>query len=332
MNIMITCGLGYIGSHTVIKSAQKGNKVFIIDNLKNSNISNLTKIKRLTKKNVFFYNIDILNFKKIKKILIKKKIDIVLHLAALKDPNESYLKEHDYFKTNVLGSNSVLQAVIEAGVNKFIFASSASVYGNAKKMPISESFKLQFNNSPYAQSKILVENYLRDISKIHKKLNICILRYFNPAGAYPSGCIGELSNKNSKNIFPMIAKSVKKKKKFYIYKSLDKKTDGSGQRDFVHIMDVADANYKLLKNFHKIKGLEIFNIGSGKSTSVNGVVKIIKLYLNKSFKISYAQKRKGDVDINYSNINKFKKKFNWKPKKNIYDICTSFLKWEKINF
>lgn len=330
MNILITGGLGYIGSHVSLELS-KENKIFIVDNLLNSKIECLNKIKTLSQKKIFFKKCDILKIEKIRKLIKKNNIDTIIHLAALKSVTESFSNESQYYKVNTLGSINLIHLMVEENIKNFIFASTASVYGKVKKNPINENHPTTFNNNPYAISKILTEKYIAGISEIYPKKNFCVLRIFNPAGAHSSGKLGEYNFNTSSNLFPSLARSIHGKKKFLLNTIKKKGSDGTCIRDYIHIEDLAKCFLHIVKSSEKKIGMSLYNVGSGKGTSVKSIINRLDNLITNTIKIRKLGPRKGDVYMNYSSISKIKKDLKWTPEKNLDDICKSFIKWENFD-
>ncbi len=330
-NILITGGAGYIGSHIVVELLKLGFNVTIVDNLTNSKILDINKIKKISKKNFFFYCVDIRNTRKIIKILKERNIEFVFHLAALKAVNESVLFPDKYYNNNIFGHLSLTKAMMSTNVTKLIFSSSAVIYGNTKSLPIKED-QPKRPLSPYGITKLFCEDHLDYVTSMNKEWKVASLRYFNPVGSHPSGVIGDKPDKPN-NIMPIInSVAFKKKKKFEVFGTNYITKDGSAVRDYIHIMDVVNAHILCLKKINKIKGHEKFNIGTGKGVSV---LKLLKTYqkVNKIIiKNRISQRRKGDIPISYADVRKIKKRFSWKSKFKLDEMCKSSYNFALKNF
>jgi UDP-glucose 4-epimerase len=327
-NILVTGGTGYIGSHLCIKLLQEGYNITILDSFINSKKKTLKKIKNISNKSFFFFEIDILDIKKVSTILKKKKIDLVIHLAALKKVNESIKHPDRYYKNNILGITNLLEAMNNANIKKFIFSSSAVVYGKSKYLPIDEKHTTE-PLSPYGLTKLFGEKLLDYISTTDRKWKIISLRYFNPVGSHNSGKIGDNSNKPD-NIMPVINNvALKKKKYFEIFGTNYNSKDGTAIRDYIHVMDVVDAHIVSLKKLDKFSGHNIFNIGTGKGVSIKELLKTYQSVNNLKLNVNNAHKRKGDIPISFAKVNKIKDKLGWKAKYNLKDMCSSSYNFAK---
>tara|TARA_Y100000590_G_scaffold451658_1_gene593420 strand:+ start:231 stop:1202 length:972 start_codon:yes stop_codon:yes gene_type:complete len=319
-NILVTGGAGYIGSHVVEKLEKTNSNIVIIDNLK-------TGFKKLINSKVEFVKGDINNIKLVKKIINKKKINTIIHLAGLIDSVESEKKKKKYFKNNVTGTLNLIKACKNSEVINFIFSSSAGVYGNISRAAI-ETMSLKPNNY-YAYTKLKCEKIIKKYSKIYK-YKYSILRLFNACGASPSGKLGIISKKN-KSFFKILAKeSLKKKPIINIYGNNHITKDGTCVRDFIHVSDLALLHIKCLDYLIKNRKSLLINCGYGIGYSVHTIAKIFREKINKSTKIKFMKKRKGEISVSYASINKMKKFLKWKPKYNrIEYILKSSIKWEK---
>ena len=340
MNILLTGGLGFIGSHTVVELVNANYNVVIIDNLSNSKIKVLDNIYKLCDKNkIIFYKGDILNNDDLNKVF--NNINIVIHFAAYKAVAESIKKPLDYYNNNINGLINLLNKCKEFNVNKFIFSSSATVYGSAES-PLSENSIIGNNiTSPYGKTKYFSEIILQDFCKSNKKFNVISLRYFNPVGAHKSGLIGEDPNDIPNNLMPFILKVAKKNNlknnldnifnTLSIFGNNYNTDDGTCERDFIHVVDLAKAHVKSCNYISKFKNYETFNIGTGKPISVlklvNTFIEINKIKL--PFK--FIEKRDGDNAKIYCNCNKAFKMLNWKCEYNINDICKDSYNFIKNN-
>jgi len=320
MNFLITGGAGYIGSHVANLLIDKNYNVVIIDNLSRSSI-------KLVPKKSFFYKCDISNNKKILNILKKHKIDVVFHFAGYKDVEESNKFPNRYIKNNFIKSKNFIKNCIKNNFNKFIFSSSASVYGNINKKILKETDKLK-PSSVYGKTKLKLEKYLIDCGKKYK-VKYVICRYFNVAGADPKLRAG-LITKSNNNLIKNIANVMNNKKKEFIINGNDyDTTDGTTVRDYIHVSDLADIHYRSMKYLLKSNKSNIFNCGYGQGFTVMDAINIAKKLSNKKFKITIGPRRKNDIEKSVARVNKIKKYIKWKPKYNdLKKIIISSYKWE----
>lgn len=316
MNILVTGGLGYIGSHTVLELS-KEHEITIIDNLYNSHIEVLKKLEFLTKKIISFYNIDITDFEKLKTLFEAKKFDCCIHFAARKSVSKSSEIPLDYYTTNVTGTLNLLKLLKEQNCKKFIFSSSACVYGIPEKNPISEEFETGKCSNPYGRTKYFVEEILKDLYASDNSWDISILRYFNPIGADESGLLNEDPIEPAGNLMPAIIKSAISKTPLKIYGNDYDTPDGTCIRDFIHVKDVALGHIKALE----CKGLNIFNLGTGVGYSVMDILKAFNTVNNTEVKYKIENRRAGDIDCYYADPSKANKELNWKAHYSLEQMC-----------
>ncbi len=330
--ILVTGGLGYIGSHTTIALINKGYKVCIIDNLSNSSIDVLKRIKQITNISPDFFEFDLTDASKAK-IFFKQnnQFDGVIHFAAKKSVDESVRKPLDYYYNNIQSLINILDN-INTDV-KFIFSSSCTVYGQAEKLPITEKTPLKKPESPYGNTKKICENILEDKTKIETKLSTVILRYFNPIGAHPSGLIGEDPRNVPQNLVPIITQfAVGKLKKFAVFGDDYPTRDGTCIRDYIHIMDLADAHISALEYLFSNKKnniYNVFNVGTGEGKSVKEVIETFNKVSSKKLQYDLRPRRKGDVISAFADISKAKKILNWSSKVSFEDAILSAWDWEQ---
>ncbi len=319
MKILITGGLGYIGSNLTLELLNRNYKVFVLDNLSNSSISVKKKIVKLSKKNFFFKKADCKNKNHVIRIFKKFKPDAVIHLAGLKSVSESMLKPEVYYKENFLSAFTILQAMKKFKVKKMIFSSSATVYGEPKYLPLDEKHKTNPNN-PYGLSKLMIEDCFKNFCKFNKDFSIASLRYFNPVGSDKSGILRD-NPKFPNNLFPKILNFCSGKIKYLpIYGNNYPTKDGTPVRDYIHILDLVDAHIQMIKFFKK-KKFETFNVGTGRGYTV---IEIINHFMKKNkikIKTKIMKKRKGDVVRMYASVKKIYQTIGWKSKYNLDDMC-----------
>ena len=326
--ILITGGAGYIGSHVLVELLLANQQILVIDNFENSYSKALEQVFKITKKNFDFLNIDIKNVMKLDKVFKDFKPDIVFHLAGKKNVLESKNHPIKYYHTNVIGVTNILSKMDEYDCKKLLLSSSASVYGNPDKIPISEKC-LVTPLSVYAKSKFFMEEIVKDWSHLNDNRKVIILRYFNPAGNHYSGEIGEVSRHDQSNLFPSILKVLDKKKKYFnIYgNDLDTK-DGSSIRDYIHVSDLAKVHVSCLEYFNEMQKCDVFNIGSGIGTSVKEIIEKIEHTLKKQIPIKICDFRDGEMPVSIASIKKANKLLKWDPKENLDSIIKDLIEWK----
>ena len=332
MAILVTGGTGYIGSHTVVDLLNHDYEVVIVDNYCNSKPEVLNRIYQITGKKPKFYQVDIQDYEGMKKVFESENITDVIHFAGLKSVAESVAKPDLYFKNNVGGSKILLQLMSEFNVHNLVFSSSATVYGVPDHVPLKEDDKVGGCTNPYGQTKLDIEYLLKDYAKEHQDANIAILRYFNPIGAHPSGLIGEDPNGIPNNLMPYITQvAVGKRPHLNVYGNDYKTVDGTGVRDYIHVVDLARGHLCALKKLEQKPGLVIYNLGTGKGTSVLELVHAFEKANNIKIPYIICNRRPGDVDENYAKASKAYKEMSFKTELNIEDACRDSWKWQSQN-
>ena len=332
MAILVTGGTGYIGSHTVVDLLNHGYDVVIVDNYVNSKPEVLNRIFKITGKEPRFYLADIQDYEGMKRVFKKESISDVIHFAGLKSVAESVEKPDLYFKNNVGGSKVLLQLMSEFNVHNLVFSSSATVYGVPDHVPLKEDDKVGGCTNPYGQTKLDIEYLLKDYAKEHRDANIAILRYFNPIGAHSSGLIGEDPNGIPNNLMPYITQvAVGKRPHLNVYGNDYKTVDGTGVRDYIHVVDLARGHLCALEKLKEKPGLVIYNLGTGKGTSVLELVHAFEKANNIKIPYIIRERRPGDVDENYAEASKAFKEMKFKTELNIEDACRDSWKWQKQN-
>ncbi|MCI8352885.1 MAG: UDP-glucose 4-epimerase GalE [Clostridia bacterium] len=323
MSVLVTGGAGYIGSHTVVELLNSGKDVVIIDNFSNSKPEVLDKIKEITGKDFKFYEIDYLDRKALEKVFEENKIDAVLNFAGYKAVGESVQKPIDYYTNNVSGALVLLDTMKKYEVKTFVFSSSATVYGDPEKVPITEECKTGGTTNPYGTSKLFIEQILKDIYTSDPTWNICILRYFNPVGAHQSGLIGEEPQGIPNNLMPYIVRVAKGTlKELSVFGNDYNTKDGTGVRDYIHVVDLAIGHIKALDKLEKErKGLFIYNLGTGNGYSVLDMVKSFEKATKKEVAYKIAPRRSGDIAACYADPKKAEEELGWKAKLGIDDMC-----------
>lgn len=329
MNILVTGGAGYIGSHTCIELLNNGNGVVVADNLCNSSEESLKRVEKITGKKVRFYLGDINDAEILNKIFKENKIDAVIHFAGLKAVGESVEKPLEYYSNNIGGTFVLLKAMREAGCKTIIFSSSATVYGAPKSVPVREDFPLSTTN-PYGTTKLFIERILTDLYTPDKEWNITLLRYFNPIGAHPSGLIGENPRGIPNNLMPYITQvATGKLKKLRVFGNDYPTPDGTGVRDYIHVVDLAKGHVAALKNTEK--GVHIYNLGTGKGYSVLDIVNAFEKASGVKIPYEITPRRSGDIAEVYADPTKAYKELGWKAELGIEEMCADSWRWQSHN-
>lgn len=330
--VLITGCCGYIGSHTSIELLDNNYDVVGIDNLSNSNIGILDKINLISRKNVKFYQGDILDKCLLNRIFHENKIECVIHFAGLKAVGESNYIPLDYYRNNVVGTLTLLETMKENNVKNIVFSSSATVYGMQDIQPISEDAKLNEPTNPYGRTKYFIEYILRDLYKSDNSWNIVLLRYFNPIGAHKSGLIGENPNGIPNNLMPYITQvAIGKREILNIFGNDYNTHDGTGVRDYIHVVDLAKGHLCALNRIKENKGLDIYNLGTGIGYSVLDIVNTFQKVNNIKIPYRFVERRPGDIDMCYANPEKAYKEMGFKCQYTLEDMCKDSWNWEKNN-
>ena len=321
MKILVTGGLGFIGSHTCVELLNSGYEVVIVDNLSNSNIDVLDKIEKITSKRPKFYEIDVCDKERVKKVFRENKIDAVIHFAGYKAVGESVREPLKYYRNNLDSTLTLLEVMEEENCHNFVFSSSATVYGSPKELPIKEDFPLSTTN-PYGTTKLMIERILADLSKADKEMSIIVLRYFNPIGAHKSGLLGENPKGIPNNLMPYIVRVATKELEMLSVFGNDYDThDGTGVRDYIHVVDLAKGHIKALEKCVNFKGIEYYNLGTGKGYSVLDLVKTFEKVNKVKVPYKIVDRRPGDIDACYADPSKAYKEIGFKAEYGIEDMC-----------
>ena len=332
MAILVTGGTGYIGSHTVVDLLNHDYDVVIVDNYVNSKPEVLNRIFKITGKKPRFYEIDVCDENKMRELFRKEKITDIIHFAGLKSVGESTQKPGLYIRNNIGSSIVLLNLMAEFDVRNIVFSSSATVYGVPDHVPLKEDDKIGGCTNPYGQTKLDIEYLLKDYANEHPEANIAILRYFNPIGAHASGLIGEDPQGIPNNLMPYITQVAVGKRPFLNVFGNDYNTpDGTGVRDYIHVVDLAAGHLAALRKLEEKPGLVIYNLGTGKGTSVLDLVKAFEQANNLTIPYEIKPRRPGDVDENYADATKAFEEMGWKANLNIVDACRDSWNWQKNN-
>ncbi len=332
MNVLVTGGAGYIGSHTVVELQNAGYDVTVVDNLSNSSVRSISRIEAITGKKVPFYHIDILNREGLNYIFEHEKIDACIHFAGLKAVGESIHKPWEYYENNIAGTLTLIDVMRKHQVKNIIFSSSATVYGDPAIIPITEECPKGQCTNPYGWTKSMLEQILADVQKADPEWNVTLLRYFNPIGAHKSGTMGENPNGIPNNLMPYITQvAVGKLKQLTIYGNDYDTPDGTGIRDYIHVVDLAAGHVKALERINMKKGLEIFNLGTGIGYSVLDIVKNFEKATGVDIPYIIGPRRPGDIATCYSDASKAKELLGWTAKNGIEEMCADSWRWQSQN-
>ena len=332
MAILVTGGTGYIGSHTVVDLLNHGYDVVIVDNYVNSKPEVLNRIHKITGKTPRFYEVSVQDEEKMREVLKKEHITDIIHFAGLKSVAESVAKPQLYFDNNVGSSKVLLKLMKEFNIHNLVFSSSATVYGVPDHVPLKEDDKVGGCTNPYGQTKLDIEYLLKDYAKENKDANIAILRYFNPIGAHPSGLIGEDPQGIPNNLMPYVTQvAVGKRDHLNVYGNDYKTVDGTGVRDYIHVVDLARGHLCALRKLEEKPGLVIYNLGTGKGTSVLELVHAFEKANNMKIPYVICERRPGDVDENYAECSKAYREMNFKTELTVEDACRDSWNWQKNN-
>lgn len=329
MNILLTGGAGYIGSHATLVLSQAGHEVVILDNFCNSKKSVLDRLQKIIGKRLQYIEGDVRETALVAKVLQDYKIEAAIHFAGLKSVSESVERPIEYYANNVQGSISLLEALKSTNVKVLIFSSSATVYGDPLYLPVDEHHPTAATNA-YGRSKLHIEEMLKDIVSCDPELKIVCLRYFNPVGAHESGLIGEESIGMPNNLMPFMAQvALGKFSHLNVYGSNYDTIDGTGVRDYIHVMDLAEGHLAALNFLKNQSGLCFFNLGTGIGSSVLEMVKAFEIASGKSIPLRFMEKRLGDVASCYAKVDKANRDLNWKATRTLQTICASILNFQK---
>lgn len=321
MSILVTGGAGFIGSHTVVELLEENEDIIIVDNFINSKPDVLDKIKEITKKDFKFYEVDMLNEGKMEEIFKENNIEAVIHFAGLKAVGESVEKPIEYYHNNITGTLVLLKLMKKYNCKKIIFSSSATVYGTPKEVPIKEDFPLSTTN-PYGSTKLMIEQILRDVCVADKEFCAILLRYFNPIGAHKSGLLGENPNGIPNNLMPYINQvALGKLDHLNVFGNDYPTVDGTGVRDYIHVVDLAKGHVKALAKARKITGAEAYNLGTGRGYSVLEIVKAFEDSNNIKVKYEITARRPGDIAECYADPTKAKEELGWTANKTLDEMC-----------
>jgi UDP-glucose 4-epimerase len=332
MSILVTGGAGYIGSHTCVELLNKGYEVVVVDNLSNSSKISLERVEKITGKKIAFYEADLLDKNAINEIFEKEKsIDAVIHFAGLKAVGESVQKPLEYYHNNITGTLILCEVMREHNVKNLVFSSSATVYGTPRTLPIKEDFPLSTTN-PYGATKLMLEGILKDLQYSEPEWNIIVLRYFNPIGANESGMIGENPKGLPNNLVPYITQvAVGKLECLNIYGDDYDTADGTGVRDYIHVVDLALGHVKAIQKINEKKGILFYNLGTGNGYSVLQMVKSFEKVSGKKINYAIKPRRPGDIAACYADVSKAKEELHWQATRDLGAMCADAWRWQECN-
>jgi UDP-glucose 4-epimerase len=331
MAILVTGGAGYIGSHTCVELLNTGYEVVIVDNFANSKPASLKRLKEISGKDFVFYEIDLLDREGLAKVFSDNQIEAVIHFAGLKAVGESVSKPLQYYHNNITGTLILCEIMQEYGVKILVFSSSATVYGMPEKMPISEEFPLSTTN-PYGSTKLMIEQILKDLYVADDSWSIALLRYFNPIGAHKSGLIGEDPSGIPNNLMPYITQvAVGKLEKLQVFGNDYPTVDGTGVRDYIHVVDLANGHLKALEKVLEDQGVEAYNLGTGTGYSVLQLISAFEKASGKKVPYEIVDRRTGDIAECYANPSKAKKQLGWEAQRGVEEMCMDAWRWQEKN-
>lgn len=331
MKILITGGAGYIGSHTCVELLNAGYEIIVVDNLANSKSEALNRVRRITGKDFAFYQADLLNKEALDSIFTENRIRAVIHFAGLKAVGESVNFPLSYYHNNISGTLRLCEVMKEHSVKRIVFSSSATVYGNPKSVPVSEDDPLGATN-PYGRTKKMIEEILSDLTVSDPEWSVALLRYFNPIGAHKSGLIGEDPNGIPNNLMPYISQvAVRKLNELKVFGNDYPTKDGTGVRDYIHVVDLVVGHVRALEKVLKSKGVAAYNLGTGRGYSVLEMIDAFEKASGRKIPYSVMERRPGDIDICYANPLKAKKELGWTAAKGIREMCEDTWRWQLKN-
>ena len=331
MSILVTGGAGYIGSHTCVELLHAGYQVVVVDNLSNSKVESLLRVQEITGKNLEFYQVDLLDWEGLEAVFARNSVEAVVHFAGFKAVGESVAQPLRYYHNNVTGTLVLCALMTKYGVKDLVFSSSCTVYGEPHKVPITEEFPLSATN-PYGRSKLMIEEILRDLHTADPAWNVCLLRYFNPVGAHPSGRIGEDPNGIPNNLVPYIAQvAVGRLPELKVFGDDYPTPDGTGVRDYLHVVDLAVGHIKALQALKKRPGVAVYNLGTGRGYSVLEMVAAFERACGRAIAYRVVERRPGDVAITYADPSLAQEQLGWSAERGIDEMCADAWRWQSAN-
>lgn len=332
MRVLVTGGTGFIGSETVIKLLQNGHEAVIVDNLSNSKKEVIDRIGEIAGKRPSFYQVDCCDYPAFKKVFEENRFDAVIHFAGLKAVGESVSKPIEYYSNNLISTCNLLRLMKEYGVKNLVFSSSATVYGTPKRVPLYETDPVESATNPYGETKVMIERIIEDACKADSSFNAALLRYFNPIGAHPSGLLGEDPNGIPNNLLPYVSQvAIGKLPCLKVFGDDYPTVDGTGVRDYIHVLDLARGHVLTLNKLKENPGLVVYNLGTGKGTSVLELVKAFEEANGVKIPYVIGPRRPGDVAENYANCDKAKRELGFEAKLTVKDACLDAYNFQRKN-
>lgn len=331
MNILVTGGAGYIGIHTIIELVSDGHSVIVVDNFINSNAESIYRAEKITGKPIPVFNFDVRDGDKLEKVFLENKFEAIIHFAGLKSVGKSVSSPLEYYSNNITSTLVLLSLAAKFNVNKIVFSSSATVYGTPEHLPLTEESRVGVGiTNPYGHTKFMLEQVLRDVSTADSTAEITILRYFNPVGAHESGLIGEDPSNTPNNILPYISQvAVGKLEKVSIFGDDYNTPDGTGVRDYIHVVDLAKGHVAALR--HSKPGVSVYNLCTGTGTSVLELIKAFGHAASKDIPYEIVARRPGDIGSCYASPRKVNRELGWRAEKSIQDACVDSWRWQSTN-
>lgn len=332
MTILVTGGAGFIASHTNVELLQAGYDVVVMDNLCNSSKESVARVEQITGKKIRFYQADMCKMEELEPVFAENNIDVIIHFAGLKAVGESCEKPYEYYENNISGTLNIIAMMKKYNVKKMVFSSSATVYGNPEVVPITEECKVGGVTNPYGQTKLMLEQILTDIQKADPSFDIALLRYFNPIGAHESGLIGEAPNGIPNNLLPYVAKvAAGVLEKVNVFGDDYDTPDGTGVRDYIHVVDLAKGHVCAVKKLLEHPGLVVYNLGTGIGYSVLDIIHNFEKACGKKIPYVIAPRRAGDIATCYSDPSKAERELGWKAEYGIDRMCEDAWRWQSMN-
>ncbi|MBO8426096.1 MAG: UDP-glucose 4-epimerase GalE [Firmicutes bacterium] len=332
MRVLVTGGTGFIGSETVIELLQNGHEAVIVDNLSNSKKEVIDRIGEITGKRPSFYQVDCCDYSAFKKVFEENRFDAVIHFAGLKAVGESVSKPIEYYSNNLISTCNLLRLMKEYRVKNLVFSSSATVYGTPKRVPLYETDPVESATNPYGETKVMIERIIEDACKADSSFNAALLRYFNPIGAHPSGLLGEDPNGIPNNLLPFVSQvAIGKLPCLKVFGNDYPTVDGTGVRDYIHVLDLAKGHVLTLNKLRENPGLVVYNLGTGKGTSVLELVRAFEEANGVKIPYVIAPRRPGDVAENYANCDKAKRELGFEAKLSVKDACLDAYNFQRKN-
>lgn len=331
MSILVTGGAGFIGSHTVVELLENDQDVIVVDNLSNSKKESLRRVEDITGRSLTFYQTDLLDKKELDTIFSNHNVSSVIHFAGYKAVGESVDKPLMYYHNNITGTIYLTEVMEKHGVTNLVFSSSSTVYGDPEEVPVKEDFPVSATN-PYGRTKLFIEEILKDLHTANKAWNVALLRYFNPVGAHPSGRIGEDPNDIPNNLMPYITQvAVGKLEKLSVFGDDYPTPDGTGVRDYIHVVDLAKGHLSALEKLQEKPGVVTYNLGTGTGYSVLDVVKAFEKASGKEIPYNITDRRPGDIAINFADPSKAEEELGWTAEYDLVDMCRDSWNWQSQN-